>query len=68
MALWYILFFDDLTGTTSDENGRRMCRSGGAGSDIPKGLSSRRAVPYRPYSKVLNDGVLGMYYRLMVML
>ena len=32
-------------GTTSDKNGRRMFRSGGAGSNIPKGLSSRRAVP-----------------------
>ena len=32
-------------GTTSDKNGRRMFRSDGAGSNIPKGLSSRRAVP-----------------------
>ena len=32
-------------GTTSDKNARRMFRSGGPGSDIPKGLSSRRAVP-----------------------
>ena len=32
-------------GTTSDKNGRRMFRSGGPGSNIPSGLSSRRAVP-----------------------
>ena len=32
-------------GTTSDKTGRRMFRTGGAGSNIPKGLSSRRAVP-----------------------
>ena len=32
-------------GTTSDKNGRRMFRSGGAGSNLPSGLSSRRAVP-----------------------
>ena len=32
-------------GTTSDKNGRRMFRSVGPGSNIPSGLSSRRAVP-----------------------
>ena len=31
--------------TASDINGRRMLRSGGAGSNILEGLSSRRPVP-----------------------
>ena len=50
MLIDFMFYTYNATVTTSDIYGRRMFRSGGAGSNIPHGLSSRRAVTFHPIS------------------
>ena len=48
MLIDFMFYTYNAAVTTSDIYDRRMFRSGGAGSNIPHGLSSRRAVTSCP--------------------